>query len=69
MALLKVYLLNGSHVDVEVAKDAKASAEKILETGIWGFERGEAILYPPSQVFRVRVVKSKPAPKPAKESK
>ncbi len=61
--LIKVYLVNGSHVDVEVLKDAKGYAEALLVDGVWGEERGEKILYAPHQIFRIRLVKSKPVAK------
>jgi len=59
--LIKVYLVNGSHIDVEVAKDVKSAAEALLVDGVWGEERGEKILYAPSQIFRIRLVKPKPS--------
>ena len=63
--LIKVYLVNGKHIDIEVLKDAKAYAETLLCEGVWGEERGEKILYAPFQIFSIRLVKPKPAVKKA----
>ena len=66
--MIKIYLLNGSHVDVRVPNEkSKSYAEAFLVEGVWGEERGEQILYPPSQIFRIRLVKDKVAPKPEKK--
>ena len=68
--MIKIYLLNGSHVDLKVPDGKEKSyAEALMVEGVWGEERGEAILYPPSQIFRIRVVKPKPVVKlaPKKE--
>ena len=78
MALLKVYLLNGQHIDIELNEKgpkSKIVAETIGETGVWAEERGERIYYPPHQIFRIRLCKEKfvapkvevPKPDPEKE--
>ena len=56
-AILKVYLINGAHLDVPVESgvDPKDAAERLAEQGVWGAERAEEFFYPPSQIFRVRV--------------
>ena len=56
-SLLKVYLLNGAHLDVPVDShiDPRIAAEALAERGVWGAERAEEFFYPPSQIFRIRV--------------
>ncbi len=56
-ALLKVYLVNGTHYDIEVPAtlDPREEAEGLGKTGVWTVDRGEAFYYPPSQIFRIRV--------------
>lgn len=57
MALIKVYLLSGKHVDVESKKDTKLAAQEIALNGVWCVEREEKILHPASQILRIRVCK------------
>lgn len=68
MSLIKVYLMNGKHVDVAVKKEAKAVAEEIAETGVWSDDRGEKVLYPVHQIVRVRICQDKPKEKAKEEA-
>ena len=64
MLSLRVYLLNGKHIDVELKVSkadagAKGAAEDLVLIGVWANERGEDVFYPPSQISMVRVMKGK----------
>jgi len=59
MALIKVYLLNGQHIDLEVEKSIKPMAQEIADSGCWAREREEDIFYPSHQILKVRICKKK----------
>ena len=59
MALIKVYLIDGKHIDVEVKKEERSVAEVIAESGCWSKEREEDIFYPAHQILKVRLCKDK----------
>ena len=68
--LLRVYLVNGKHTDVELKGSypkikgkpdvgVKEVASALAKDGVWSDVRGEEIFYPASQILYIRLVKDK----------